>query len=100
MSYNEAKFWHPMLHPNEMKRRKPIRIVRGDGCYVFDEHGKALVDGVAGLWNVNVGHNRREVKDAIVRQLDELEYFQLFDGITHPRAEELSKRLIDLLEPE
>ncbi|PRE61095.1 aspartate aminotransferase family protein [Burkholderia multivorans] len=100
MTYNEAKFWHPMLHPNEMKRRKPIRIVRGDGCYVFDEHGKALVDGVAGLWNVNVGHNRREVKDAIVRQLDELEYFQLFDGITHPRAEELSKRLIDLLEPE
>ncbi|MBJ9624258.1 aspartate aminotransferase family protein [Burkholderia multivorans] len=100
MSYNEAKFWHPMLHPNEMKRRKPIRIVSGDGCYVFDEHGKALVDGVAGLWNVNVGHNRREVKDAIVRQLDELEYFQLFDGITHPRAEELSKRLIDLLEPE
>ncbi|MBU9604640.1 aspartate aminotransferase family protein [Burkholderia multivorans] len=100
MSYNEAKFWHPMLHPNEMKRRKPIRIVRGDGCYVFDEHGKALVDGVAGLWNVNVGHNRREVKDAIVRQLDELEYFQLFDGITHPRAEELSKRLIELLEPE
>ncbi|MBU9386888.1 aspartate aminotransferase family protein [Burkholderia multivorans] len=100
MSYNEAKFWHPMLHPNEMKRSKPIRIVRGDGCYVFDEHGKALVDGVAGLWNVNVGHNRREVKDAIVRQLDELEYFQLFDGITHPRAEELSKRLIELLEPE
>jgi len=100
MSYNEAKFWHPMLHPNEMKRRKPIRIVRGDGCYVFDETGKPLVDGVAGLWNVNVGHNRQEVKDAIVRQLDELEYFQLFDGISHPRAEELSKKLIDMMEPE
>ncbi|WP_371140892.1 aspartate aminotransferase family protein [Burkholderia cepacia] len=100
MSYNEAKFWHPMLHPNEMKQRKPIRIVRGDGCYVFDEQGRKLVDGVAGLWNVNVGHNRQEVKDAIVRQLDELEYFQLFDGISHPRAEELSKKVIDLLEPE
>lgn len=71
MSYNEAKFWHPMLHPNEMKQRKSIRIVRGDGCYVFDEQGRKLVDGVAGLWNVNVGHNRQEVKDAIVRQLDE-----------------------------
>ena len=70
MSYNEAKFWHPMLHPNEMKQRKSIRIVRGDGCYVFDEQGRKLVDGVAGLWNVNVGHNRQEVKDAIVRQLD------------------------------
>ena len=49
MSYNEAKFWHPMLHPNEMKQRKSIRIVRGDGCYVFDEQGRKLVDGVAGL---------------------------------------------------
>ncbi|WP_352340002.1 aminotransferase class III-fold pyridoxal phosphate-dependent enzyme, partial [Psychrobacter sp. 16-MNA-CIBAN-0192] len=66
----------------------------------FDEAGRKLVDGVAGLWNVNVGHNRQEVKDAIVRQLDELEYFQLFDGISHPRAEELSKKVIDLLEPE
>jgi hypothetical protein len=27
-------FWHPMLHPNEMARRAPIRIVRGDGCFV------------------------------------------------------------------
>ncbi|TKC88687.1 aspartate aminotransferase family protein [Trinickia terrae] len=100
MSYREARFWHPMLHPNEMKTREPIRIVRGEGCYVFDDHGRKLVDGVAGLWNVNVGHNRKEVKDAIVRQLDELEYFQLFDGISHPRAEELSTVLAGMLEPE
>lgn len=100
MSYNDSRFWHPMLHPNDMKRREPIRIVRGDGCHVYDERGRQLVDGVAGLWNVNVGHNRAEVKEAIVRQLDELEYFQLFDGITHPRAEELSSKLIDMMEPE
>lgn len=100
MGTHDSAFWHPMLHPGEMQHRQPIRIVRGDGCDVFDEHGKRLVDGVAGLWNVNVGHNRREVKEAIIRQLDELEYFQLFDGISHPRAEELSRLLIDLLEPE
>ncbi|MGV2292228.1 aspartate aminotransferase family protein [Trinickia sp. YCB016] len=100
MSYRESRFWHPMLHPNEMKAREPIRIMRGDGCYVFDDRGRKLVDGVAGLWNVNVGHNRREVKEAIVRQLDELEYFQLFDGISHPRAEELSTVIAGLLEPE
>jgi adenosylmethionine-8-amino-7-oxononanoate aminotransferase len=96
----ESHFWHPMLHPAEMRRRVPIRIVRGDGCYVFDEDGRRLVDGVAGLWNVNVGHNRREVKDAIKAQLDELEYFQLFDGISHPRAEELSRVLHEMLAPE
>jgi putrescine aminotransferase len=95
-----SSFWHPMLHPNEMQRRAPIRIVRGDGCYVYDDAGKRLVDGVAGLWNVNVGHNRAEVKAAIVAQLDELEYFQLFDGVTHPRAEELSTLLMRMMEPE
>jgi len=93
-------FWHPMLHPNEMLRRAPIRIVRGEGCYVYDDGGNRLVDGVAGLWNVNVGHNRAEVKAAIVAQLDELEYFQLFDGVSHPRAEELSALLIELMAPE
>jgi putrescine---pyruvate transaminase len=100
MRHDTSKFWHPMTHPAEMQQRKPIRIVRGDGCYVFDDAGNRLVDGVAGLWNVNIGHNRREVKDAIVRQLDELEYFQLFDGISHPRAEELSRMLMELLAPE
>jgi putrescine---pyruvate transaminase len=99
-SGHRSHFWHPMLHPNEMMRRAPIRIVRGDGCYVFDDAGKRLVDGVAGLWNVNVGHNRKEVKAAIVAQLDELEYFQLFDGVSHPRAEELSALLTELLAPE
>ncbi|MDW5416667.1 aspartate aminotransferase family protein [Iodobacter sp. CM08] len=100
MSYDKARFWHPMLHPNEMQRREPIRIVRGDGCYVYDDKGHKLVDGVAGLWNVNVGHNRSEIKQAIMQQLDELEYFQLFDGISHPRAEELSTMIIDMLQPE
>jgi putrescine aminotransferase len=95
-----SHFWHPMLHPNEMTQRAPIRIVRGEGCYVFDDSGNRLVDGVAGLWNVNVGHNRPEMKAAIVAQLDELEYFQLFDGVSHPRAEELSRVLFDMTRTE
>jgi putrescine---pyruvate transaminase len=93
-------FWHPMAHPREIAQHEPMRIVRGDGCFIFDDQGNKLVDGVAGLWNVNVGHNRPEMKAAIVAQLEELEYFQLFDGASHPRAEELSRRLIELLAPE
>jgi putrescine---pyruvate transaminase len=96
----QSYFWHPMSHPNEVATRQPIRIVRGDGCFVFDDGGNRLVDGVAGLWNVNVGHNRPELKTAILAQLEQLEYYQLFDGVSHPRAEELSRRVIELLEPE
>ncbi|HVO47974.1 MAG TPA: aminotransferase class III-fold pyridoxal phosphate-dependent enzyme [Steroidobacteraceae bacterium] len=91
-------FWHPMQHPRQ--DRAPLRIVRADGCYVQDDRGRQLVDGSAGLWNVNVGHNRPEVKAAIAAQLDELEFFQLFNGIGHPRAEELSRVLHEMLAPE
>jgi adenosylmethionine-8-amino-7-oxononanoate aminotransferase len=100
MTYEKARFWHPMMHPAAMKDRKPLRIVRGEGCYVYDDSGNKLVDGVGGLWNVNVGHNRPEVKKAIAEQLDQLEYFQLFDGVSNLPAEELSSRLIDVLAPE
>lgn len=93
----EAYFWHPMQHPYEAVPRAPLRIVRGDGCYVFDDRGHRLVDGAAGLWNVNVGHNRPEVKAAIAAQLEELEFFQLFNGLSHPRAEELSCVLHEML---
>jgi putrescine aminotransferase len=90
-------FWHPMQHPNDALLQAPLRIVRGDGCYVFDDTDHRMVDGAAGLWNVNVGHNRAEVKAAINAQLDQLEYVQLFGATSHPRAEELSRTLHEML---
>lgn len=100
MSYQESRFWHPMMHPADMKARTPLRIVRGDGCHVFDDENHKFVDAVAGLWNVNVGHNRPEVKAAIIAQLNELEYFSTFDGVSNPRAEELSTQLTSMLAQE
>jgi putrescine---pyruvate transaminase len=101
MTVIESHIWNPEAHPAIDQQMKPLRIMRGDGCYLFDDQGNKLVDGSSGLWNVNVGHNRREIKEAIVRQLDELEYSTLFGGgITHPRAEDLAKMLIDMLKPE
>ncbi|WP_261844914.1 aspartate aminotransferase family protein [Aliamphritea ceti] len=93
-------FWNPMVHPGDPRSRNGIVITKGDGNYVQNQEGQWLVDGVGGLWNVNVGHNRKEVKDAITAQLDELEYFQIFDGISHPRVSELSDKIIGMLEPE
>jgi len=100
MSNYSKDFWHPMLHPNEAKQREPIHIVSGDGVYITDDKDQKLLDGVAGLWCVNVGHNRPEMKQAIMNQLDELEYFQLFDGISHPRATELAAKLVALTKQE
>ncbi|MGL9750813.1 MAG: aminotransferase class III-fold pyridoxal phosphate-dependent enzyme [Symbiopectobacterium sp.] len=59
-----------------------------------------MLDGFAGLWCVNVGHNCPEVKAAIAKQMDELAYYQLFDGVSHPMAEALSNRLIQMTQQE
>jgi len=99
MTNTTRKYWNPMVHPGMPASHNTV-IVKGDGNYVQNKEGDWLVDGVGGLWNVNVGHNRKEVKEAITAQLDELEYFQIFDGISHPRAEELSSLLIEMLQPE
>lgn len=87
-------FWHPMSPSKQDPSQEALIIVSGDGNYVTDADGNRLLDGVGGLWNVNVGHNRREVKEAINAQLDELAYYQTFDGVAHPRAYDLADRLV------
>lgn len=89
-----------MVHPHVVKSREPVHIVSADGVYLKDDHGNQLLDAIAGLWCVNVGHNRPEVKAAITRQLDELQYFQLFNGSSHPRVVELAELVREIGEPD
>ncbi|MEJ2633598.1 MAG: aminotransferase class III-fold pyridoxal phosphate-dependent enzyme [Acidihalobacter sp.] len=89
----QKKFWHPMSSAAPANNRNTLVIARGEGNYVTDIDGNRLLDGLGGLWNVNVGHNRPEVKAAIAAQLDELAYYQTFDGIAHPRVFDLAERL-------
>ena len=97
---NAEFLWHPMAHPRAMKASKPDIIARGQGCWVWDVDGHKMLDGVAGLWSSNLGHSCQPVRDAIVAQLDELPFFNTFRGTTHPRAIELSARLVELMRPD
>ena len=93
--------WHPFTHPNDTRSAEPIHIVSGDGVYITDSHGKRYLDGNAGgLWCVNAGHNRREINQAITQQLEQMAFYHIFHGVTHPRACELAERLIGLTRPE
>lgn len=94
------RYWHPMAHPKVSESKAPLRIVKGDGMYLWDDKGHKMLDGFAGLWCVNIGHNRSEVKEAVAKQMDELSYCQTFDGISHPKAEELSNKLIEMTQEE
>jgi adenosylmethionine-8-amino-7-oxononanoate aminotransferase len=70
-------------------------IVRGDGARVYDVHGKAYLDGLAGLFVVQAGHGRRELAEAAFKQANELAFFPLW-SYAHPQAIELADRLADL----
>jgi adenosylmethionine-8-amino-7-oxononanoate aminotransferase len=67
-------------------------IVRGEGAYVWDDQGRRYLDGLAGLFVVQVGHGRQELADAAAEQARELAFFPLW-SYAHPRAIELADRL-------
>jgi putrescine---pyruvate transaminase len=94
---NALHLLHPMAHPGTARDAPPDIIVRGDGSWIWDVDGNRLIDGVGGLWCANLGFGRKEIRDAIVAQLDELPFYNTFRGSTHPRAIELSQRLVGLM---
>jgi putrescine---pyruvate transaminase len=94
---NALHLLHPMGHPGTARDAPPDIIARGDGSWIWDVDGHRLVDGVGGLWCANLGFGRKEIRDAIVAQLDELPFYNTFRGATHPRAIELSQRLVNLM---
>ena len=53
---------HPLHHPDD--HRQPLVVVEGKGAILRDAEGREYIDGLSGLWNVNVGHGRGELADA------------------------------------
>ncbi|GII75289.1 aspartate aminotransferase family protein [Sphaerisporangium rufum] len=70
-------------------------IVRGDGAYVYDVHGRRYLDGLSGLFVVQLGHGRTELAEAAAKQAQELAFFPLW-SYAHPKAAELAARLAGL----
>ena len=67
-------------------------IVRGDGVRIWDDAGRRYLDGLAGLFVVQVGHGRRELAEVAARQAEQLAYFPLW-SYAHPAAVDLAERL-------
>ena len=70
-------------------------IVRGEGCYVWDDHGNRYLDGLSALFCVNSGHGRAELGDAMAAQVRELDFITVW-SYAHPRAIELATRIASL----
>ena len=59
-------------------------IARAEGPYVYDADGNRFIDGIGGLWCVNVGHGRQDIIQAIAAHLGNLDYYSTFYNLTEP----------------
>lgn len=87
---------HPFTDHKALMEKGTRIITRADGVYLWDSDGNKILDGMAGLWCVNVGYGRQELVDAATDQMQELPYYNNFFQTTHPPAIELSKALVDI----
>jgi adenosylmethionine-8-amino-7-oxononanoate aminotransferase len=95
--YSDAARDHLWMHftrhsTYEQGGQVPV-IVKGDGAYVWDSNGRRYLDGLAGLFVVQVGHGRTELAEAAAQQAKDLAFFPLW-SYAHPKAIELAERLV------
>jgi len=88
---------HPLYHPDE--HIEPLIWVKGKGALMWDVEGREYIDGLSGLWNVNVGHGREELAEAAAEQMKALAYCSSYTGSSNISAIKLASRLSQLAYP-
>ncbi len=89
-----SAFWMPFTSNRQFKKN-PRMFVSADGMYYQTSDGRDVLDGTAGLWCCNAGHNRPLITEAIAKQASELDYAPAFQ-MGHPKAFELASALRDM----
>ena len=89
-----SAFWMPFT-PNRAFKKNPRLLARASGVHYYTPEGREILDGCAGLWCCNAGHQRKEIVEAIQAQAQELDYAPPFQ-FAHPPAFQLANRLADM----
>ena len=88
--------FHPITDIKSHVKGGPRVFSKGEGIYIFDLDGKRYIDGLAGLWNVTLGHSQREIADAVREQIGQLPYSTNFFGFSNPPCIELAEKIASL----
>ena len=91
-----AHYLHPFTDFKDLSGRGARVMTRGEGIYVWDSEGNRILDGMSGLWCVNVGYGRKELADAAHHQMMTLPYYNSFFQTTNVPAVELAAKLARL----
>jgi putrescine aminotransferase len=91
-----AHHMHPFSTNNELAAKGARIITRADGVYLTDSEGNRILDGMAGLWCVNIGYGRGELADVAARQMRELPYYNTFFMTSHAPVIALAAKIAEL----
>jgi putrescine aminotransferase len=95
-----AHHLHPFSDAKALNAEGSRVIVKADGVWLTDSEGNRILDGMSGLWCVNVGYGRTEIVEAVRAQMLELPYYNTFFKTTHKPAIELAAKLAELTPPQ
>jgi adenosylmethionine-8-amino-7-oxononanoate aminotransferase len=87
--------WHPFTQMKEWLEEPPLVITEGRDCFIKDSYGRWYLDGVSSLWVNLFGHRKKEIDDAIRKQLDRIAHSTLL-GLSNVPAINLAEKLVHL----
>ena len=95
-----AHYLHAFTDNAALAKKGARVIVKGDGIYIWDSEGKRLLDGMSGLWCMNVGYGRKSIADVVHAQMQELPYYNSFFQTTNVPAAKLAAKLVEISPPQ
>jgi putrescine---pyruvate transaminase len=94
---DKKHFLHPTSPIQQQQEHGPAYIfTKGDGIYLEDVHGKKVIDGMSSLWNVNIGHGRKELGIAAMEQMNKLAFSSCFATFSNEPAIRLAAKIAEV----
>ena len=91
-----AHHLHPFTDSKALRAAGSRIITRAEGPFIYDSEGNEILDGMAGLWCVNLGYSRPELAEAAARQMNELPYYNSFFKCSTPTPVLLAQKLAEI----
>lgn len=95
-AHDHAHYMHPFTDHKALGERGVRVMVRGEGIYLWDSEGKKILDGMSGLWCVNVGYGRHSISKAVFEQMETLPFYNSFFNTTNVPAVKLAAKLAEI----
>ncbi|MBM4067148.1 MAG: aminotransferase class III-fold pyridoxal phosphate-dependent enzyme, partial [Planctomycetes bacterium] len=94
-TWDKTYLWHPFTQMQDYVKEIPLIIEEGSGVFLKDMNGKEYIDGISSMWCNLHGHRKKEIDEAIKRQLDKIAHTTLL-GPSNIPAIELAKKLVEI----